>query len=110
MKSIKAQPGYESLLAVIGLTIEIARTNAVRLFNADLAKAPWEIGRHIVEFEHQGKERAEYGIDLLAWLSKDLKLRFVKGFGRRNILDMRRFYADRLGKGAGTKFNMILPR
>jgi hypothetical protein len=55
-------------------------------------KANWEIGRHIVEFEQQGQERAEYGSDLLVRLSMDLKLRYGKGFGRRNILDMRRFY------------------
>lgn len=45
-----------------------------------------------MEYEQQGQERAEYGSDLLERLSKDLKLRYGKGFGRRNILDMRRFY------------------
>jgi hypothetical protein len=60
--------------------------------NTELVKANWEIGRHIIEFEQHGHERAEYGSDLLARLSKDLKLRFGKGFGRRNVLDMRRFY------------------
>ena len=39
-----------------------------------------------------GKERAEYGSDLLVRLSKDLGLQYGKGFGRRNVLDMRRFY------------------
>ena len=92
MKSIKTKPDYEKLLTAIGNTIEVARTNAIKTFNAELVKANWEIGRHIVEFEQKGKERAEYGTDLLASLSKDLKLRYGKGFGRRNILDMRRFY------------------
>ena len=92
MKSVKPKPNYQKLLSAIGNTIEVARTNAVNTFNAELVKANWEIGRHIVEFEQQGKQRAEYGSDLLARLSKDLKLRYGKGFGRRNILDMRRFY------------------
>ena len=92
MKSVKAKPNYNNLLAAIGLTIETARQNAVKAINTELVKANWEIGRHIVEFEQQGNERAEYGTDLLARLSKDLKLRYGKGFGRRNILDMRRFY------------------
>ena len=92
MKPVKAKPNYEKLLSVIGQTIETARTNAVRVFNTELVKANWEIGRHIIEFEQLGKERAEYGTDLLVRLSKDLKLRYGKGFGRRNILDMRRFY------------------
>src|SRR5665213_1426034 len=92
MKSVKTKPNYKKLLADIGLTIETARENAVRIINTELVKANWEIGRHIIEFEQQGNERAEYGADLLARLSKDLRLQFGKGFGRRNILDMRRFY------------------
>ena len=92
MKSVKAKTNYTRLLKDIGLTIETARQNAVKAINTELVKANWEIGRHIVEFEQQGNERAEYGTDLLARLSKDLKLRYGKGFGRRNILDMRRFY------------------
>lgn len=57
-----------------------------------MVKANWEIGRHIVEFEQHGEERAEYGTELLTRLSKDLGQQYGKGFGRRNILDMRRFY------------------
>ncbi len=83
---------YNDLLDNIGQTIETARLNAVKAVNTELVKANWEIGRHIVEFEQHGHERAEYGSDLLARLSKDLKLRYGKGFGRRNVLDMRRFY------------------
>ena len=92
MKSVKTKPNYKRLLADIGLTIESARKNAVKAINTELVKANWEIGRHIVEFEQYGQERAEYGSDLLARLSKDLGLLYGKGFGRRNILDMRRFY------------------
>ena len=83
---------YNQLLDTIGLTIEQARQNAIEAVNTELVKANWEIGRHIVEFEQHGQERAEYGIELLTRLSKDLRQRYGKGFGRRNILDMRRFY------------------
>ncbi|MCC7004941.1 DUF1016 family protein [Candidatus Nomurabacteria bacterium] len=83
---------YIALLDNIGQAIETARQNAVKAVNTELVKANWEIGRHIIEFEQHGHERAEYGSDLLARLSKDLKLRYGKGFGRRNVLDMRRFY------------------
>lgn len=86
------KPKYEKLLADIGISIETARQNAVRVINTELVKANWEIGRHIVEFEQHGQERAEYGSDLLARLSKDLGQLYGKGFGRRNVLDMRRFY------------------
>lgn len=92
MKSVKTKVNYKKLLADIGLTIEMARQNAVRAINTELVKANWEIGRHIIQFEQQGQERAAYGSDLLARLSKDLGEHYGKGFGRRNILDMRRFY------------------
>jgi predicted nuclease of restriction endonuclease-like (RecB) superfamily len=83
---------YNQLLNSIGMTIEQARQTAIKAVNMAMVKANWEIGRHIVEFEQAGQERAEYGTDLLARLSKDLNYRYGKGFGRRNILDMRRFY------------------
>lgn len=86
------KPKYEKLLSDIGLTIEQARQNAIKVVNTELVKANWEIGRHIVEYEQHGQERAEYGSELLTKLSKDLRQRYGKGFGRRNILDMRRFY------------------
>lgn len=76
---------YEQLLDNIGVTIEQARQNAIKSVNTELVKANWEIGRHIVEYEQHGKERAEYGSDLLSNLSKDLKQRYGKGYGRRNI-------------------------
>lgn len=87
MKEIKTKPSYEKLLTSIGNTIETARTNTFKIINAQLVKAYWEIGRQIIEFEQQGKERAEYGTDLLARPSKDLKFRYSRGFGRRNVLD-----------------------
>lgn len=90
MKALERK--YNQLLDSIGLTIEQARQNAIKVVNTELVKANWEIGRHIVEYEQHGLERAEYGSELLTRLSKDLRLRYGKGFGRRNILDMRRFY------------------
>lgn len=90
MKVSKAK--YNELIDNIGLTIERARKNAFKAVNTELVKANWEIGRHIVEYEQHGQERAEYGSELLTRLSKDLRQRYGKGFGRRNILDMRRFY------------------
>lgn len=92
VKAALIKPKYAKLLASIGNTIEIARQNAVRVIDIELVKANFEIGRHIVEFEQHGEQRAEYGSDLLARFSKDLTYKYGKGFGRRNILDMRRFY------------------
>ncbi len=83
---------YNKLLESIGATLQKARENAIKAINTELVKANWEIGRHIVEFEQQGKERAGYGTELLVSLSKDLKTKFGKGFSRSNLQLMRLFY------------------
>ncbi len=83
---------YKKLLDSISSTLLNGRRFALQSVNVALVKTNWEIGRHIVEFEQSGNERAEYGSDLLARLSNDLSMLHGKGFGRRNVLDMRRFY------------------
>lgn len=83
---------YLKLVDTIGFTIESARIRAVQAVNNELLKANWEIGKYIVEFEQNGNEKAEYGSSLLANLSKDLKLRFGKGFSKSNIYMMRQLF------------------
>jgi len=83
---------YNTLIKNIGNSIHSARQVAAKAVNAELVKANWEIGRHLVKFEQQGEERAEYGSALLTKLSGDLQKLHGQGFGRRNLLDMRRFY------------------
>ena len=84
--------GYDNLIRNIGTILEQGRRQAYNVINQILTKTYWEIGRQIVEFEQEGKEKAEYGSALLDTLSRDLKQKYGKGFGRRNVLDMRRFY------------------
>lgn len=50
------------------------------------------IGQYIVEYQQGGADRAEYGNKLILTLSKDLSLKFGKGFWERNIENMRKFY------------------
>jgi len=54
--------------------------------------AYWQIGKYIIEFEQGGKIKAEYGKHLLEKLSKDLRLRYGKGFSRSNLNYMRQLY------------------
>jgi hypothetical protein len=49
-------------------------------------------GRHIVEFEQGGAERAKYGSELLIKLAKDLSGLHGKGFSFSNVNYMRQFY------------------
>ena len=87
-----AKNKYNNLLKNIGSAIETGRDNALSALNKQILITYWEVGRHIVEFEQQGKERAEYGTQLLRDLSNDLKLRYGKGFGLSNLQYMRLFY------------------
>jgi hypothetical protein len=57
-----------------------------------LVQTYWQIGRHIVEFEQGGKEKAEYGSELLNKLSKDLTFACGKGFSKTNFKNFRKFY------------------
>lgn len=92
----KKQPvrHYRKLLTDIGSSIERAKHNAAVAVNYELVRVNWEIGKHIVVFEQRGNEKAEYGSELLNKLSHDLKIKFGRGFSRRNVLDMRRFYIE----------------
>jgi len=52
----------------------------------------FEIGRRIVEHEQGGAERAEYGRTLLKGLAASLTAEFGRGFSKRNLEYMRKFY------------------
>lgn len=83
---------YKKLIVDIGSTLQRSRENALKAVNRELVIAYWEIGKHIVEFEQNGKEKAEYGSSLLTNLSKDLRTAYGKGFGKSNIYLCRLFY------------------
>jgi predicted nuclease of restriction endonuclease-like (RecB) superfamily len=83
---------YQQLLSRIGECLTLGRQRAAAQINLLLVETYWQIGRYIVEFEQEGRERADYGSKLLQELSRDLKAAYGKGFSRRNVLDMRRFY------------------
>ena len=52
----------------------------------------WEVGRHIIEFEQGGENRAAYGKKLLSSLAENLTREFGKGFDASNLRYMRLFY------------------
>ena len=69
-----------------------ARQKAYTAVNSAMVEAYWKIGRRIVEEEQSGRERAEYGKEIIKNLSKELTEEFGKGFGERNIRNIRQFY------------------
>jgi len=69
-----------------------ARQEAYTAVNSAMVEAYWKIGRRIVEEEQSGRERAEYGKEIIKNLSKELTEEFGKGFSRRTLWEMRKLY------------------
>lgn len=80
------------LYSKIADLLKIAKQNVVRAVNQTMVYTYYEIGRMIVEDEQQGKERAEYGKQVLKELSEQLTDDFGKGFSVDNLQNMRQFY------------------
>lgn len=83
---------YNKLIKDIGLVFIQAREKALKAVNEQLTLANWQIGKYIVEYEQEGSIKAEYGKKLILSLSKDLTLRYGKGFNKSNLVYMRLFY------------------
>lgn len=69
-----------------------ARQRVTVQVNTELLSTYWNIGKIIVEYEQENKERADYGKQTLKQLSKDLTEEFGKGFSVSNLYNMRLFY------------------
>lgn len=69
-----------------------ARQKAYAAINSAMVDAYWQMGKRIVEQEQQGKDRADYGSQLLKSLSKELTAEFGKGFSTNSLYYFRQFY------------------
>ena len=84
--------GMPELISQLRGLIESARGQALRAVDFIQVRTCWEIGRHVVEFEQQGQDRATYGARLIPKLAKSLTAEFGKGFDERNLRHMRAFF------------------
>ena len=88
--------------------IRAARHLAARSVNTVQVLTNFEIGRRIVEYEQQGKRRAEYGQQILKVLSMELTAEFGKGFSETNLKLMRQFYLLYRGQISQTMSDQLL--
>lgn len=72
--------------------IEISRENAYQAVNTALVKRNWLLGQRIAQEELSGESRAEYGIEIIKKLSKDLTTEYGKGFTKTNLYNFYSFY------------------
>ncbi len=90
MTEIKHIP--DNLYNKVAELLKLAQNTVVQTVNKTMVQTYFEIGKMIVEEEQKGKERAEYGQQLIEELSIRLLNEFGKGFSSTNIKQMRSFY------------------
>ena len=96
MSNENSQPAsnYNKLVSQISETYVEGRQKAVAVVSRQITETYWKVGQQIVEFEQEGKQRAEYGSKLIERLSKDLSLLHGKGFSLSNVKRMRQLYLE----------------
>lgn len=72
--------------------IETARESAYHAVNVALVKRNWLLGRRIADEELNGGSRAEYGLEIIKTLSKELTDEYGKGFAKTNLYSFYSFY------------------
>lgn len=96
LKLVKASPlplakrDARNLLTDLRELILSARQSVATTVNAALTMLHWQIGKRIRE-DILKEQRAEYGAEIIATLSRELEAEFGRGFGRRNLFSMVRF-------------------
>ena len=68
-----------------------SKNNIYRTVNTEMLNLYWNIGKIIMEIQ-KGKERTSYGDMILEKLSLKLTKEFGRGFSKRNLERMRKFY------------------
>lgn len=69
-----------------------AQQDVVRSVSSIMVQTYFELGKRIVEHEQEGREHSNYGEYLLERLSQDLTAEFGKGYSKRNLELIRKFY------------------
>ena len=81
----------QDFYAEIKKILDSAREKVYKTANFAMVEAYWNIGKCIVE-KQGGKDKAEYGTQLIKNLSVKMVKEFGKGFTPANLANMRQFY------------------
>lgn len=83
---------FQNLIDILTETHKSLQGQALRNVDHFLTIRNWMFGRHIVEYEQKGKDRARYGKNLLDLLTAKLKRKNIKGMSSTNLKLFRLFY------------------
>ena len=72
--------------------INNGRKKVVEAIYNESTKSYYKLGELIVKDEQQGKYKADYGKKVLENLSKNLTLKYGRGFSLSTLKDCRKFY------------------
>ena len=81
------------LVLAIGKANQFFRDQTQRQVNTSLTLRNWIIGFFIVEYEQNGRDRAEYGEKLIRTISERLKDAGIKGLSYVSLQLFKRFYS-----------------
>lgn len=82
----------DNILNDVQSIIEVSQKEAYRSVNRILTQRNWLIGYRIAEEELAGEDRAEYGVEIIKSLSRNLTQKYGKGYDRSNLYHCLRFY------------------
>lgn len=91
IKSVKKEENVDSVFNTIKELVVNSRSRVYSVVNTEMLNLYWNIGKIIMMIQ-EGDERAAYGETILDKLSQKLTAEFGKGFSKRNLERMRKFY------------------
>lgn len=89
-KTLPAEPPAGALLADLRQLIQDARRTAAVAVNMSLTMLYWRVGKRILD-EVLGTQRADYGEQIVATLSRQLAAEYRRGFEEKSLRRMVQF-------------------
>jgi predicted nuclease of restriction endonuclease-like (RecB) superfamily len=83
---------FQELIATLSQLHTDLQAKAIRAINTSLTLRNWSFGLYIVEFEQDGQDRAQYGTNLLAVISKAITADNIPNTNERELRRYRQFY------------------
>jgi hypothetical protein len=91
-KPAAVQVQQKTFFSDVRTILQQARHQAYSAANFLMVEAYWKIGHRIVQEEQNGKDRADYGAQLIRHLARDLTDEFGRGLSVANLWNFRQFY------------------
>ena len=85
IKSVSATPAPRKLLADLRSLIEGARSGLAQAVNSAQVLLYWQVG-HRIQTEILGHDRAAYGEEIVATVSRQLSTDYGRGFAEKSLL------------------------